>query len=68
MVVDFPLFDLGLDRLDHLVPVRAEDIDERDFISLFIGADGVVQGHVFAGFFQGTQVHEDFISKVNSAA
>jgi hypothetical protein len=44
-------------RFDHLVPVRAEDIDQRDFISLFVGADGVVQRHVLAGLFQGAQVH-----------
>ncbi len=39
------LFDLGLDRFDHLVPVRAEDIDQRDFVYFnTLSVEGIILG------------------------
>ena len=66
VVIDFFLLDFSLDRLDHFIPVRSEDIYQRDFVSLFVGSDRIMQGHILAGFLQGSQVHENFISKVSS--
>ena len=39
----------------------AKDIYERDFVTLFVRSNRIVQGYVFTCFLERTQVHQDFV-------
>src|SRR5690606_23748641 len=46
------------------VAVRAENIDQSNFVAFFVRTDRVVERHVFTRFFQGTQMHQNLNSIV----
>jgi hypothetical protein len=47
--------------IHDIVRFRPEDVDQRNFIPLFVRSDGIMQGHIFACFLQRPQMHQDLV-------
>ncbi len=48
--VYFRFLDLQLHLIRHIVGFRAEDVNERNFVTFLVRTDRVVEGHVLARF------------------
>ena len=57
----FTFFNFQLNPIRDLVGFRPEDVDERDFVALFVRSDRIVQRHVLAGFLERPEMHQDFV-------
>jgi hypothetical protein len=45
----------------NIVGLRTEDVDQCDFVALFIRTNGIMQRYIFPRFFQRAQVHQNLI-------
>jgi len=48
MAVDFFLLDLELHLIHHIIRFGSQDVDQRDFIALFVRTDRIMKRYVLA--------------------
>ena len=53
--------DAPLHLAMHLTAIRAQNVDERNFVSLSVNANRLLQGHVAPALLACTQTHEDLV-------
>lgn len=61
VAVNFALLDFKLHLLYHFVGFGAQNIDQCNFVSFFIGANRIVKRDVLARFLKRSQMHQNFI-------
>ncbi|MNM83415.1 hypothetical protein D3C81_954750 [compost metagenome] len=61
VAVNLALLDLEVHFLDNVIRIRAQNIDKRNLVALFIRPDRIVERHILAGLLKRTEMHEDLV-------